>query len=187
MPKDLPSPELLRKLLRYEPETGKLFWRERPADMFAYAKKPEQICASWNGRHAEKQALNHLQKSGYLAGSVLGMPCRAHRVAFALYHGRWPDGQVDHVDHDRSNNCIGNLREVSNAQNAKNKKLSPRNNTGVTGVVFSKELGKYLSYICLSGKSKYLGCFETIEDATEARTQANQKHGFHENHGRNTV
>ena len=184
MPKDLPSPELLRKLLRYDPETGKLFWRERPVEMFLDAKKPKQICASWNARFAGQQALTHVQSSGYLQGSVGNKSFRAHRVAYAIYYGRWPVNQVDHIDHNRSNNTIKNLREVSNTQNAKNKRMSPRNTTGVTGVVFSKELGKYLSYICVAGKSKYLGCFETIEGAAEARKQANQKYGFHENHGR---
>ena len=184
MPKDLPSPELLRKLLQYEPETGKLFWRERPVEMFYDAKNPEQICASWNGRHAGKPALDHHQKSGYLAGSVAGVSVRAHRVAFAVYFGTWPCGQVDHIDHNRSNNRIENLRDVSSAQNAKNRALSPRNTTGKTGVVFSQKMQKFLAYVCLRGKTKYLGCFESLADAARARDEENKKHGFHDNHGR---
>ena len=124
MPKrELPSPELLRKLLRYEPETGKLFWRKRPPDMFPR----ESRGLSWNTRYAGAEAFKDKHERGYKRGSIFGKTFRAHRAIWAMVHGHWPPEDVDHINGDTSDNRLENLRAVSRQENLKNQRLSKTN------------------------------------------------------------
>jgi len=72
MTKPIPTPEMLRKLLRYDPETGKLFWRERPVEMFADTGRggSKGSAARWNGRFSGKEAFTAISGSGYLTGGI---------------------------------------------------------------------------------------------------------------------
>jgi hypothetical protein len=100
MTKELPSPDLLRKLLRYEPETGKLFWRERDREFF----KSDRDYKVWNIRFAGKEAFT-ASDCGYKTGKVFGKTYRAHRIIWALQTGAWPRDEIDHIDQDKSNNA----------------------------------------------------------------------------------
>ena len=91
--------------------------------------------------------------------------------------------QVDHIDHDRLNNRIENLRLVTNSINGKNTKMHKNNTTGVTGVTFDKNRNKYKAQIVVNHKLDNLGRFNTFEEAVQARLQAEIKYGFHRNHG----
>lgn len=177
--RSLPSPETLRKLLRYEPETGKLFWRERPVDMFTTSS----YCDRWNSRYAGYEAFTSKNGKGYLVGRILGRTYRAHRVIWAMETGSWPVDQIDHEDHDRSNNRFKNLREVSNAENSRNMSLSCRNSSGIVGVHWNKQREKWHAQILVAGCNIYLGLFDDLSDATAARRVAEIKYKFHENHG----
>lgn len=175
------SIEDLRTLLVYTPETGWLVWRERDPRWFKGAG--ERAAARWNSRFAGQPALNSASAShGYFDGAVLGVGVLAHRVAFAIFHGRWPVG-VDHIDGDRRNNRICNLREVTQAENMRNVKLRSDNKTGVAGV-WPLKRGGWRARIKRDGIITDLGVFPTIEDAAEARRIAKQRLGFHANHGR---
>jgi hypothetical protein len=119
----------------------------------------------------------------YCEGSIFGIRVRAHRVAWAVYHGQWPDGQIDHIDGNRLNNRIENLRDVSASQNRKNTKKRKDNTSGIVGVCFDKQTGKWIAKINVSGSNKTLGRYSDIEEATLARKSAEIKYGFHANHG----
>lgn len=60
--------ETVRQLIRYEPDTGKLFWLERPREFF----KTEASCKSWNKRFAGKEALISYDRDGYRVGGIFG-------------------------------------------------------------------------------------------------------------------
>ena len=174
------DPALLRQLLDYDPATGLFVWREREASFFS-GKRAVQRRANWNARYAGGPALTTQTSDGYLRGKIMQLPVLAHRAAFAIIHGEWPE-QVDHINGVRSDNRISNLRAANNAVNSRNQRRLDRNTSGVTGVV---QVGrKWLASIMVNQKRYHLGHFDTIEDAAAARKAAEVRYEFHENHGR---
>lgn len=181
----LPSPETLRKLLDYNPETGGLTWNPRTPDLFNGGKNdPEHVCARWNSRLAGKPAFTAGNGHGYFRGAIFNRKFSAARVIWAMETGAWPTGQIDHINGIRTDNRIKNLRDVSHAENMRNHARQKRNSSGVTGVHFNKAQGKWVASIHANGKSLHLGYFTSKSDATVARRSAEREHGFHENHGR---
>jgi hypothetical protein len=179
-----PTPEFLRELLEYNPETGRLFWRERGAHIYAEKNQAaEQVCKSWNTRFAGKAAFSTARDDGYLVGTLFAKKYRAHRIIYALHYGEWPMF-IDHINGDRSDNRIGNLRSVTLEQNSRNCKRSALNTSGVCGVSWCKMQNTWRAYIRVNGKRKHLGRFVKIEDAIAARKAANRKYNYHKNHGR---
>ena len=173
------SIHVLRQLISYDPLTGLLTWKRRARRLF----KTERAWAVWNARYAGKAAFTCIDKNGYCKGSIFDRNYYAHQIAWALKTGKWPKRQIDHENHKRSHNSFGNLNPATNAQNAKNKKKSAFNTSGITGVFFHKKTQKYRARIEVKGKSIHLGCFPKIEGAAMARKKAEIKHGFHPNHG----
>jgi hypothetical protein len=178
--RELPDPELLRKLLRYEPETGKLFWNHRPLEMFG----KKRIWATWNTRWAGREAFTSTDGHGYQQGQLLSRRMHAHRVIWAVMTGRWPTGQIDHINGVRNDNRLLNLREVSVSENRKNQRRRLNNTSGVTGVSWAHDKQKWLADIRVDGKQIYIGRFDDFEDAVAARKAAEKTYGFHPNHGR---
>jgi hypothetical protein len=176
----LPDPELLRKLLRHDPETGKLFWRERDASLFRSARG----WAMWNSRYAHKESFLTESSSGYWCGCIFKKCHPAHRVIWAMVHGEWPKQDIDHINGIRKDNRIGNLRSVSRSENLQNQKLSIMNTSGRVGVYWNKFTSQWMAQIKVSGKSIFLGRFNTFEEAEWAREDAEKRYGFHPNHGR---
>lgn len=174
MTRELPPPETLRKLLRYEPDTGLLFWRERPVKDFPNLR----IANSWNSRWAGKEALSHIGEAGYRRGAVLWITCRAHRVIWAMQTGAWPDGEVDHVDTDRANNRWANLRLAGRGENQRNTRVQTRNKSGAKGVRWKAEKQRWQARIRIGGREMHLGYFADIEDAKAAYAKASaEQHG----------
>jgi hypothetical protein len=94
----------------------------------------------------------------------------AHRVAWCLHYGDWPDGIIDHIDRDRTNNRIDNLRIASRAQNMHNSGEPVTNTTGVRGV--SRFGKRFMARIGHNGAIVYLGVFDTVGAAKQARLKA---------------
>ena len=88
-----PSPDLLRELLRYEPDTGKLFWRERPIEMFT----ADRHMNAWNARYKNHEAFTADDGKGYRQGKIFNKATKAHRVIWTIHYGAWPDDQIDHI------------------------------------------------------------------------------------------
>jgi hypothetical protein len=169
--KSLPSVDYLRKRLRYEPETGKLFWLD-------YEGMPQRWLTRWAGKEAFTAYSN-----GYLIGGICGVMFLAHRVAYAIHYGEWPDDQIDHINGVRRDNRISNLRVVNHQENLRNANMKRNNTSGITGVVLHKSTGKWLARICVGYRRIHIGYFDTLEEATAARKEAAAKYGFTERHG----
>lgn len=177
--------ETLRQLLDYNPETGKLFWRDRPPEMFAYTGRQSQVQSSkaWNARFSGKEAFanNH---EGYLQGKIFSKIFLAHRVIFAVVHDRWPNNEIDHINGVGTDNRISNIREVDHNINCQNRPMTCLNTSGIVGVTWAETNQKWTAQIKINRKNIYLGQFNKIEDAITARKAASIKYGFHPNHGR---
>ena len=103
--------------------------------------------------------------------------CKAHRVAFFLHHGHYPQwpNSVDHINRDGCDNRIVNLREVTAREQSANTGLSKANTSGVKGVSFLKDKGKWRASMNIDGKKTNLGTFLTMNEAVAARLQAEKR------------
>ncbi|API52884.1 hypothetical protein BMW22_15775 [Rhizobium leguminosarum] len=182
--KQHPSQELLRQLLDYDPVTGKLFWKIRPAEMFNAGSKftSQHNANTWNTRYAGKEAFASKNGHGYHQGSIFKRKYEAHRVIWAWMTGEWPP-TVDHENGDIENNRWRNLKAKSRAGNQRNLGLRKNNTTGINGVV-KHASGRWRAMMMIGRKCKTLGYFDTKEEAAVCRLAANEKYGFHKNHGR---
>jgi hypothetical protein len=170
----LVSAGLARSLLDYDPCTGVFSWKCRQVS------KPQHI--SWNDKLAGKAA-GCVSSSNYLLISISDNSYFAHRVAWLIVHGRWPEDQIDHIDHDTLNNSLSNLREVTNTENHRNVSLSKINKSGVSGVYWCRKSSKWHAQGIASGKRVHLGLFELLSDAAAARKCFEKLRCFHKNHG----
>lgn len=162
----VPRPELtaekLRELLHYDPETGIFTWRVSAAN----SVKVGDVAGCSNG-------------NGYLRLRLQSRLYHAHRLAWLYVYGEWPKGQIDHINRDRSDNRISNLREVTNKQNAQNSSKPSNNTSGHPGVYWYKQSSKWQAKITHNQKHIHLGCFATIEDAIAARKAGELKYWGH--------
>lgn len=182
--RQLPSIDLLRQLLRYDADTGLLFWKERPIEMFVGGEyPPERRAASWNSRCADKEAFTYVNSAGYRSGAVNDLLLLAHRVIWAIHYSKWPDDDVDHIDGDKLNNRIANLRDVPQAVNTRNAVGKSNNTSGVTGVSWRPDRGKWRARVMVNYREISLGHFDTLEEATIAREAAVRQFDFTERHG----
>ena len=102
-----------------------------------------------------------------------------------LCFGHIPENaEIDHINHVRNDNRLVNLRFVIHGENMRNKSVSSKNTSGVTGVCFLKARKKYMAQIRVDGENIFLGRFETLEEAAAARAEANLKFKFNSNHGK---
>jgi HNH endonuclease len=182
--KFLPSQDILNQLLRYEPETGLLFWKPRPVTMFnsknQSAKHNQSI---WNGKNAGQEAFKTVNNKGYKYASINRNKYLAHRVVWKMINGSEPL-IVDHINHDQTDNRIDNLRSVDQFVNTRNCKPSKNNTSGVNGVYWSAQHGKWAASINFNYRKKHIGLYSSLDEAALARKAADIAYGFHANHGK---
>lgn len=149
--------EVLRGLLAYDPLTGIFRWRET-------------MRASQRGKVA-----GNVNWAGYRKIKIRAQLCAAHRLAWLYVHGVWPSGLIDHIDGDKSNNAISNLRIATPAQNSA-RRQTVRTISPARGV-FPHGSG-FVARIHHAGKRHYLGYFAKLEEATAAyEAKAREIHG----------
>lgn len=174
------SIEILRTLLKAEISTGKLMWNHRPKELFA----TKRAFNTWNARWAGKEAFTALSSDGYFMGAIFGSTYRAHRIVWALHYGDWPDNQIDHINGDKTDNRVLNLRQASQMENNRNCALSKNNKSGYNGVYFDGRRNTWRAFITINYKTISLGSYVGKEMAIAMRKNAEINYGFHENHGR---
>ena len=157
--------EMVRELFEYR--EGNLWWRVRPSTNVDILKPAGS---------ARPKGRRQIQ--------VKGKSYLTHRLIWLYVYGKFPDGQVDHINGDPSDNRIENLRDVTNQENHKNRSKPRSNTSGHIGVHWDKDREKWRARIKLDGVEQHLGFFNVLEDAAAARQAASVKHGFHVNHGR---
>lgn len=113
-----------------------------------------------------------LNQNGYRSVQVNGKPCQEHCLVWLYTYGAFPKGLIDHVDCDKSNNRLENLRESSNAENQRNRGKNSNNTSGYKGVVWCKRTRKWKAQICTDGKTKSIGRCVSKEEAYHARCLA---------------
>lgn len=134
-------------------------------------------------------------KSGDIAGSVnvsdgyryiqvYKTRYAAHRLAWLFVNGEFPPNEIDHINGNRLDNRIENLRSVTAKENRKNGRRPQTNTSGVIGVRWHKRDKNWSAQIGVNGETVHLGCFDSLQKAANARKEAESKHGFHPNHGR---
>lgn len=160
----------------YVKEVGRLVWIRRPRSDFS----DENTWAVWNARYSGTYA-GWFATKGYRTINVFGKCRKASRLIWVYHYGYWPE-IIDHIDGDVTSDAIENLRDVSQAINNKNRALGTTNKTGVSGVYLDGELVR--AQINVDGRRIYLGSFGSIDEAAQARKEAEKKFGFHPNHGR---
>lgn len=150
------SIELLRSRYSYNPETGDVT-RIDTGEIAGSMKRDGQLT----------------YKQLYTRGKNLLL----HRVAWALYYGEWPKGQIDHIDHDGCNNKISNLRDVDTIVNQRNQLLRRTSQSGVIGVTWRKDRKKWKAQMRVpGGRQVFLGYHSTIEEAAAARRAGEAKY-----------
>jgi len=113
--------------------------------------------------------------TGYYYASIDNKKYKLHRLVFLYHNGYMPD-IVDHIDMDKGNNRIENLREATKSQNMSNRGKQRNNTSGHKGVHFCNTYQKYKAQICVSGIRKSLGYYEDIEKAVKAYERAAKKY-----------
>lgn len=137
------------QLLGYDSKTGALIWKARTGCVVAGAK------------------VHSVDRRGYLVVRIDGVRYMAHRVAWLLVNGAWPEKWLDHIDGSKTNNVITNLREASPSENAQNKRrpLSSNKSSSRLGVSRNINTRKWVAYITVAGAYKHLGTFDSEESA----------------------
>ena len=155
--------EYLMDKLDYNPETGIFIWKKPASNNI----KPGTIAGT----------INH----GYVSIKLDKVHYLAHRLAWLYYYKEWPKGEnyyIDHINGDRADNRIINLRLVTKSYNSKNRGAQQNNTTGIIGVTFTKLYNRWTARINVNGERIVLGHFKKFEDAIKARKEAEKKYGY---------
>lgn len=118
------------------------------------------------------------RNTSYRRICAFGWRVRAHRLAWLLFYGHWPVGEIDHVDGDGLNNRMINLRCVTRSQNQRNRRVGKKNRSGVLGVSWESKSSMWQVHIRIDGKRKRLGRFKQLKDAAAARSAAAEANGY---------
>lgn len=173
----------VKQLFHYDSEKGILYWKSsrkkrRQKDSTAGIVSLNKFGTTGNGK-----PLIRPEPQKRMVVSIQGRSYMMHRIIYFWYHGVWPE-YVDHIDGNPLNNKIENLRSVSAAENALNKKLPVSNKSGIMGVNFNEKTKKWVASGTCNKKLTHIGTFDDKDDAIAARRQWEKDNGFHENYGK---
>lgn len=161
--------------------------------MLSYSRAHELFIYDPDSGEIRRRVGRQGVKAGDLAGSIDNQGYRtilvdykrvkAHRLAWFMTYGRWPKGEIDHIDGDPVNNRISNIRDVSASENNRNRSRCTRNKSGIVGVCWNGSVRKWIAYIKAGAIKRRLGGFCCLLDAAAARKSAELQLGFSETHG----
>ena len=148
-----------------EPEVRDLY--EKCHEMFEYIDGQLVFKDNWHSKQRKGQSVTSVNNCGYLKVCIDKKNYLVHRLIFLMHHGYLPE-LLDHIDMDKLNNRIENLRDADKELNSWNRGLQANNTSGFRGVSWNKAAGKWHAYIKIKGKRKHLGLFNTPEEASAA-------------------
>lgn len=163
MPDERLTREFVLERLHYDPGSGVFTWRRRPG----HDHQTNVWNAKYIGRSAGSVAANGYVDISFLVGNRR-IRAAGHRLAWLYVYGVHPSAFIDHIDGDKTNNRIENLREATAAQNAWNTGARSWSKSGVKGVSWDKSRGKWFASIFVNRKQIALGRYDAIEDAARA-------------------
>lgn len=147
--------DVLNELLVYDMETGMFTWR------LSRGARSAGSVAGW------------VKSDGYTAITIFGRGYAQHRLAWLYVNGEWPEQHIDHINGNKKDNRISNLRDVSRSGNLQNlKKAYCSSSSGLLGVTFLKQQKTWQSRIIVDGVRKFLGNFKTKEEAHQRYLEA---------------
>lgn len=156
----------LKEILHYEPSTGGFTWKINTKGGARIGKKAGGI-----------------KNDGYWHIKIRQKVYGAHRLTWLYMTGKWPEDQMDHINHNRSDNRWVNLRSVTRSENCRNKPMLKNHASGIFGVCWNKTTQKWYAHITEGRKAIYLISTPDKFEAICARKSAENKYGYHENHG----
>jgi hypothetical protein len=160
----------LREVFSYDPERGALYWK---VDSGARARAGMRAGTLGIGKTLRYQLVKYEGQQYY-----------THKVIWALHHGLWASGEVDHIDGDRTNNSVTNLREVTHAENTRNARRRSDNRSGINGVCWEEKKNRWRVQIGKNGRIHQVGRYRDFFEACCSRKSTEQHLGYHANHGR---
>lgn len=158
--------EILKQHLTYDSSTGKFYYVKTKSGISDLTKEAGTI------------------DNGYIRITINRKTYRAHHLAWLYVYGELPVGIMDHINHNRSDNRIENLRLTDHVGNSRNFSKMSTNKSGVTGVHWDKRRNKWEAQISINSTNKMLGRFDDFNDACTARYNAEILYGYHQNHGK---
>ena len=153
------SLDIVKNLLSFDEERGTLRWM-----------------ISGHGKNVGQEAGGIHKTDGYKVLTIFSRQYKYHRIVWLLHYGKWPDGVIDHINGDKLDNRISNLRDVSNKINLQNhRKPSIKNKSGFLGVIKASK-NRWSASLKINGKSQVVGYFKTPEEAHQAYVVAKRQH-----------
>lgn len=159
MATDLITQKRLKKLLKYDPDTGEFRWRIRRSN-----------------RAPKGSVAGCLDRYGYVVIRLDTTLYKAHRLAWLYCYGVWPAKNLDHINQTPGDNRIANLREADQHENNQNRRLQRNSTSGATGVSLHKASQRWHARIHTREGCRSLGYYDTKEQAIKARTDAERAH-----------
>ena len=150
------------EIFSYEKSTGFLYWKSK---------------SSVYSRIAIGSKAGYLNKSGYLIVTVNFKKLSVHRIVWEMHNDKIQDGMcIDHINGNKKDNRLENLRLATMSQNVCNQSLGKRNKSGFKGVCKPKNQSSWVAQICINKNITHLGYFDTKEEAYAARVAAEKEY-----------
>lgn len=154
----------LKELVKYDPNTGVFTWK---------------IYRNSNAKNGDIVGKKYISADGYRVAMIDKSLHQQHRLAWLYFYGDWPLSAIDHINRDKTDNRISNLRLVSDAQNMQNRFKTRRNTSGYKGVHFVQSTKRWRAQLCVNGKRIDLGTYDTPDQAGMAYVLGVKKHCTH--------
>lgn len=156
------TPDELKSMLIYNEITGEFLWKDNAIR-----------------RHVSGNVAGNKSVWGYVEIRLNRKLYKAHRLAWLYHYGKWPADAIDHIDGDRANNRIANLREASSADNSQNLSVRKTSISGINGVSYDSSRGMWLAQLSVNKTRVLNKRFKTKDEAARAYAAAKMKyHSF---------
>lgn len=163
--------DLARHWFNYDPFTGIITWKKAP-----------KHCSVLAGDEAGCIRTDSGKKYRYVG--IKGGKIRGHNLAYLIFYGALPKGEIDHIDGNGLNNKLENLRDVTHYENGRNMRLHSTNTSGISGVSWDKNNSAWACCISDDRKRIFLGRSADFFEACCLRKSAEVMYKYHKNHGK---